>query len=342
MFRVVSNNVEKSDEDIRVERAEGELDRLYSVNTLRAYRSDFKIFVDYCKQNNEAYFPTSTETVVSYLIAQYATAMARLKADSDDKLNYRTIARRLSAIQAYHRAADLPCPVSGSERVKRELKAIAVKMKRKPEKKSPLTSNLVVDVIETIKGDSLFDFRDRAVLSFGMMLATRRSELVNLKLKDIRFDETAGFAFVNISHSKVDKTGEGETVAVPEGKTVRPLYHLKRWLREANIVDDDEYIFRKINKNGLSMRDEPLLPQAIATIVKKRVSESNIKINGKRLDARQFSGHSLRSGFATSAARSNASVYKIAQVTRHKDFQSLNEYILDNELTKSHAASDFA
>ena len=55
------------------------------------------------------------------------------------------------------------------------------------------------------------------------------------------------------------------------------------------------------------------------------------------LDARTFSGHSLRSGFLTSAAANGASIFKMMDVSRHKSIDNLRTYVRDAELFKNHA-----
>jgi len=57
------------------------------------------------------------------------------------------------------------------------------------------------------------------------------------------------------------------------------------------------------------------------------------------LDAAQFSGHSLRSGFLTSAARRGASIFKMMDVSRHKSMDTLRGYVRDADLFRDHAGA---
>ena len=57
------------------------------------------------------------------------------------------------------------------------------------------------------------------------------------------------------------------------------------------------------------------------------------------LDAKPFSGHSLRSGFLTSAAGKGASIFKMMDVSRHKSVDTLRGYVRDAELFKDHAGT---
>ena len=59
------------------------------------------------------------------------------------------------------------------------------------------------------------------------------------------------------------------------------------------------------------------------------------------LDPREFSGHSLRAGFATSAAETGASILKIMETTRHKSIDVLAAYVRRVDLFKDHAGAAF-
>ena len=60
--------------------------------------------------------------------------------------------------------------------------------------------------------------------------------------------------------------------------------------------------------------------QFVALAVKRRAAEAD-------LPCELLSGHSLRSGYATSAARAGIEERKIANVTRHKSLPVLRQYI---------------
>jgi hypothetical protein len=68
----------------------------------------------------------------------------------------------------------------------------------------------------------------------------------------------------------------------------------------------------------------------VANIVKYRAARLG-------LDPRAFAGHSLRAGFLTSAAARGASLFKMADVSRHKSMDTLRGYVRDTEVFKNHA-----
>jgi site-specific recombinase XerD len=72
--------------------------------------------------------------------------------------------------------------------------------------------------------------------------------------------------------------------------------------------------------------------QSVALIVKSHAARV-------RLDPAQFSGHSLRAGFLTSAAKRGASIFKMMDVSRHRSVDTLRGYVRDAELFRDHAGA---
>ena len=70
---------------------------------------------------------------------------------------------------------------------------------------------------------------------------------------------------------------------------------------------------------------------------------SAVKAYAKRagLDAQGFAGHSLRSGFLTSAAEAGASVFKMMEVSRHRSVDVLRGYVRRADLFHEHTGATF-
>lgn len=79
------------------------------------------------------------------------------------------------------------------------------------------------------------------------------------------------------------------------------------------------------------MLSDPLRPQGVAQVVKHYAEKAGY-------DPADFSAHSLRSGFLTSAAARGASVFKLIEVSRHKSVDTLRGYIRRVEIFEDHAA----
>ena len=167
--------------------------------------------------------------------------------------------------------------------------------------------------------------RDRALLLIGFAGAFRRSELVALNADDI--EETPEGLRVTIRRSKTDQEGHGHVIAIPRGMIACPVAALKAWLEAAGITEGA--VFLPIAKGG-RIRPTRLTDRSVADIVKAHARRAG-------LDPKQFAGHSLRSGFLTSAAARGASIFKMADQSRHKSMDTLRGYVRDAEIFKDHA-----
>jgi integrase len=115
------------------------------------------------------------------------------------------------------------------------------------------------------------------------------------------------------------------------GDVACPVKALREWLDAAGI--DAGPLFRPINKAGRVARSR-LTDRSVANIVKVYAERAGF-------DASTYSGHSLRSGFLTSAAANGASIFKMMDVSRHKSVEALRGYVRDAELFKDHAGAGF-
>jgi integrase len=151
--------------------------------------------------------------------------------------------------------------------------------------------------------DKLVGLRDRALLLIGFGGALRRSELVALDVADIEETETG--LLVSIRSSKTDQEGQGATIAIARGDIACPVKALREWLDAAGIEAGPP--FRPIDKAG-TVRASRLTCRSVANIVKAYAGRAGF-------DASTYSGHSLRSGFLTSAAGKGASIFKMMDVS---------------------------
>ncbi|WP_240190374.1 site-specific integrase [Azospira oryzae] len=160
--------------------------------------------------------------------------------------------------------------------------------------------------------------RDQALLLVGFAGAFRRSELVSLQLSDVEWVQQGFIA--HLRFSKTDQQGIGRKVAIPYARGAScPVRALQSWIEVAGISVGP--IFRSVSKGG-GVSEAGLTPQAVALIVKERAKAVG-------LDPRNYSGHSLRAGLITSAAKLGVSSWKIRQQTGHKSDAMLGRYIRD-------------
>jgi site-specific recombinase XerD len=282
--------------------------------TRRAYGTDFRLFREWCDGKGVSALPASPETVAAYLAHG---------AGQNTKAS--TLGRRVAAIRYAHKLASLPTPTD-AEAVKATLRGIRRSIGAARVKKAPAVADRVKAMVRTCP-ETITGKRDRALLLLGFAGAFRRSELVALDVEHIQ--ETAEGLRVLITSSKTDQEGEGVTIAVARGSDACPVRALRDWLEAAGIEAGP--IFRPINKAG-EVSNQRLTDRSVANIVKAYAGRAG-------LDEKMFAGHSLRSGFLTSAASNGASIFKMMDVSRHKSVDTLRGYVRDAELFKDHAGA---
>lgn len=130
------------------------------------------------------------------------------------------------------------------------------------------------------------DVRDRALLLLGFATAMRRSELAALDVADVEF--VVKGMLLTIRRSKTDQEAPGRTIAVPFGRTRHcPAAALKEWLKLVERREGPIFVYTNKHGNLSSWR--------MSYVVKTRIAAAGY-------DPALYSSHSLRAGFATSAA----------------------------------------
>jgi site-specific recombinase XerD len=284
-----------------------------AVSTRKAYGTDFRLFKAWCVARGVSSLPAAPETVAAYLAAE-----AKIAKPS-------TLGRRVAAIRYAHRLAGLPLPTD-AEGVKATMRGIRRTLGSAKVRKAPAVAAKMLGMVGTAP-NSLAGLRDRALLLLGFAEAFRRSELVALDVADIA--ETDAGLRVTIRHSKTDQEGQGITIAIARGDVACPVKALRAWLDAAGIEAGP--LFRPINKAG-RVAEKRLTDRSVANVVKAYAERAGF-------DASTFSGHSLRSGFLTSAAAKGASIFKMMDVSRHRSVETLRGYVRDAEMFKDHAGT---
>jgi site-specific recombinase XerD len=233
-----------------------------------------------------------------------------------------TLGRRVAAIRYAHKLAGHDAPTD-DERVKATMRGIRRSLGTAPRKKAPAERIISMALAA---GDDMKGLRDRALLLIGFAGAFRRSELVALDVEDLEESEL-GFKVI-IRHSKTDQEGMGQTIAIVRGSVACPVMALKAWLEAAGITTGA--VFRSVKKGGAVA--ERLSAQSVADIVKTYAERVG-------LDPALFAGHSMRSGFLTSAAKRGASIFKMMDQSRHRSVETLRGYVRDAEIFKEHAGA---
>tara|TARA_B100000315_G_scaffold256713_2_gene303329 strand:- start:962 stop:1918 length:957 start_codon:yes stop_codon:yes gene_type:complete len=289
-----------------------------SINTIRAYRSDFKDFVTFCVKNGFKSLPTEPK-IVSFYLTHLSIKDAKMS----------TLRRRLVSIGMIHKLKghylDTKHPV-----IIENLMGISRKKGIYQRGKKPILINqlkAVINVIDDEKTEEIKNIRDKTIILIGFAGGFRRAELVAIDYEDLEF-VTEGVKII-IRRSKTDQFGEGMIKGLPyfSNQTYCPVLHLKKWLEISNIKAGP--IFRKFNK-GFSLSNNRLSDQTVALLLKSYLTVAGI-------ENKNYSGHSLRSGFATVSAASGADERSIMAMTGHKTTQMVRRYIKEANLFKNNA-----
>ena len=276
-----------------------------SLNTLRAYQSDYKDFLLFCSKNGFQAMPTQPK-----ILSLYLTHLSSFS-------KYSTLKRRLASISIIHKTKghyiDTKHPV-----IIENLMGIKRRNGSNQKGKKPLLINDLKKIINSIyqsNEKSLKKVRDKALVLIGFSGGFRRSELVSLEFEDIVFVSEGVKIFVK--RSKTDQSGEGMTKAIPyfDNHNFCPVVALKNWMELIDIKNGK--IFNISDKN-------------VALIIKKYANHAG-------LDSNKYAGHSLRSGFATSTAESGADERNIMAMTGHKSTEMVRRYIKEANLFKNNA-----
>ena len=287
-------------------------------NTVRAYKSDFNDFGVFCAQNGFNSLPTEPKIVSLYLTHL-----------STKDLKMSTLKRRLVSIGVIHKLkghyldTKHPAIIENIMGIKRRKGNI------QKSKKPILISSLkkIINVIDEQNKGEIKKFRDRSIILIGFSGGFRRNEIVLLDYDDLEFVPEG--LKINLRRSKTDQFGEGFTKALPYFNKSQycPVVSLKKWINISKITSGP--VFRRFSK-GSKLLNHRLTDQTVALLIKEY-----LKLAG--IDSKNYSGHSLRSGFATSAAESGVEERSIMAMTGHKSTEMVRRYIKEANLFKNNA-----
>ena len=289
-------------------------------NTVRAYKSDFNDFGLFCAKNGFKSLPSDPK-IVSLYLTHLSTKEAKIS----------TLKRRLVSIGAIHKLkghyldTKHPSIIENIMGIKRRKGSI------QKGKKPLLINNLkeIINVIDQESKEEIKKLRDRTILLIGFSGGFRRNEIVSLNYEDLEF-VSEGLK-ITIIRSKTDQFGEGSVKALPYFSNLKycPVLSMKKWIETSKITSGP--LFRRFIK-GSKLSKNRLTDQTVALLIKKYLYLVGI-------DSKNYSGHSLRSGFATSAAESGAEERSIMAMTGHKSTEMVRRYIKEANLFKNNALS---
>jgi site-specific recombinase XerD len=287
-------------------------------NTIRAYKSDFHDFGLFCAKNGFKSIPSDPK-IVSLYLTYLSTKNAKMS----------TLKRRLVSIGVIHKLkghyldTKHPSIIENIMGIKRRKGSLQ-------KGKKPLLINnlkLIINVIDKEKNEEIKKLRDRSIILIGFSGGFRRNEIVSLNYEDLDFVEEG--LKISLKRSKTDQFGKGFIKGLPyfDNSQYCPVVSVQKWIEISKINSGP--LFRRFIK-GSKLSDKRLSDQTVALLIK-----DYLKIAG--IESRNYSGHSLRSGFATSAAESGAEERSIMAMTGHKSTEMVRRYIKEANLFKNNA-----
>src|SRR6056300_279739 len=289
-----------------------------AINTIRAYKSDYKDFGLFCVKNGFRSLPADPK-IVSLYLTHLSTKNVKMS----------TLKRRLVSIGVIHKLkghyldTKHPSIIENIMGIKRRKGSMQ-------KGKKPLLINYLKQVINTIdkeKNQEIKKLRDRSIILIGFSGGFRRNEIVSLDYDDLDFVQEG--LKINLKRSKTDQFGDGSVKALPyfENSQYCPVVSILKWIEISKI--NSGALFRRFTK-GSKLSNNRLSDQTVALLIKEY-----LKLAG--IDNKNFSGHSLRSGFATSAADAGVEERNIMAMTGHKSTEMVRRYIKEASLFKNNA-----
>ena len=205
------------------------------------------------------------------IIALYITNLSK-------SFKFSTLKRRIASISVIHKLKghylDTKHPI-----IMENLHGIKRTLGSRQKAKKPILINDLKLIIKAINEDKI---RDKALILIGFAGGFRRSELVSILNEDIEFVPEG--VKILIRRSKTDQSGEGIIKAIPyfNNQEYCPVITLQKFINSKTKREKEERIFKISDKS-------------VALIIKKYAEKAG-------LDSTRYAGHSLRSGFATTAA----------------------------------------
>ncbi len=286
----------------RLRRIADDLQLAYSANTLRGWRSDWGVWLAFCRQHGVAPLPTNVVVLRAFLLERAGQGRKRA-----------TLEHNLATLSMVHRLAQLPFPLDSMEGrlmwrgIKREHLTLRQRQAQ------GLTLDDIEKVLATLDAKAPRDARDAALLSVAYESMCRRSELVAMQLEHLS-EEADGSGRLLLPSSKTDQEGAGALQYL----SPTAMGRIRHWLALASITDGS--VFRSTPKSNRPNRFENSLSgRDVARIFKRLAALAG-------LDSTLISGHSTRVGATQDLLADNFSGAEIMRQGRWKTERMIVRY----------------
>ena len=277
----------------------------YADSTIRAYQADVLDLIRFCEKDGNSGLPVSSEDLCAYITQ--LTNSGRSSA---------SIRRAIAGIATIHKLNRFQDPTKDPD-VILEMRRMHRKIGRYSKQALGITSDLLEKMILGSEAGNRGS-RDRALLLLAYDTLCRRSELVELRIEDIKVMTQNGVNKMSIliRKSKTDQCAIGKRITLSQ----RTKESIEEWLERLNNPKSG-ILFRGVN------RAQKITTQLCSGQVNRIIKRLG-KLAGLNQEMiQQMSGHSLRVGHAQDMVNAGDSLPMIMSKGRWSKTDTVMRYV---------------
>ena len=243
-------------------------------------------------------------------------------------LSISTLQQRLAALADWHHAHGFPDPTK-AQIVRKVMKGIRALHPAQQKQARPIQLEQVGQIAHWLdeaiaaaaladrKPEQLRHTRDRALLLLGFWRGFRGDELARLRVEHVNAVSGHGMSCF-LSQSKGDRASRGKTFMAPALRSLCPVEAYLAWIALAGMSDGP--VFRAIDRWG-NVSDAGLHINSMVPVLRTLFHSAGIAL------AHQYSGHSLRRGFANWATSNGWDLKTLMEYVGWQDADSALRYM---------------
>ncbi len=265
-----------------------ELEKKYSVHTVKAYKSDLESFFEYA---SEVYKYTDIKNVHYSIVRSWIVFLV------ETGISNRSINRKISSLKTYYKF------LLKTEQIKVNPLSKHKALKTSKKLQVPFSEKEIINVLELLQEEKDFKgIRNKLIVELLYSTGIRRAELVNLKLRD-----------VSLSKKTIKVLGKrNKERIIPLLSPVTETIHEYLYYRKAlETIKDNDFLF--LSSKGVKVYE---------TLVYRVIN----KYFGKASEKVKKSPHILRHSFATHLLNEGADLKAVKELLGHSSLASTQVY----------------
>jgi site-specific recombinase XerD len=292
-----------------------------SIYTATSYKRDIKDF--FCVNNVTE---ITLEDIKKVSIVHAQNYIIKL---SDKHMSSATISRKLSSLSALYKwLLKYQDNSTGFQLI--QYNPFGNLKEEKPVINNKETEFLTQDeckiLLTSINTDSILGYRNKTILSLALTTALRKSEMINIKIKDITTN--TGYDVV-----KVTRKGGKEDIVKLQGNVLEMINKYIELTGRSKSENGEEYLFiGHSNRQNMNNRrsGEKLDASTLNAMIKKVCKKAGID--------KDLTVHSMRHSSLTIAILAGATIDKVKDLAFHKNLSTTSRYIHSVDRLKNNAS----